>query len=257
MFNKIVKGLRNPDKIVPYVIEKTNRERSEYWCSRHEISANDYATQCNAQLWEETQQYSSNLERQLHREHDGLNTSTFTEEAHVGGGAAFDLLYFVTRMTEPETVVETGVAAGWSTRAVLDALHENDFGRLYSNDLPYSDRPDKQDIPHIDRDEIGTLVDENRRDRWELFLGPDRDNLPNIVQSVDSIDLFHYDSDKSYDGREFGMDQVEPKLHEKSIVVMDDIEDNLFFRDFVTDRDVEYRVINSGRSKSIGIIKVI
>ena len=160
-------------------------------------------------------------------------------------------------MIEPETVVETGVAAGWSTRAVLDALHENDFGRLYSNDLPYSDRPDKQDIPHIERGEIGILVDEDVRDRWELSLGPDRDNLPNIVQSVDSIDLFHYDSDKSYDGREFGMNQVKPKLHENSVVVMDDIEDNLFFRDFVIDRDVEYRVIKSGRSKSVGIIKGI
>ena len=55
----------------------------------------------------------------------------------LGGGGNFVLLYFLARKLKPEIIVETGVAAGWSSLAFLRALSKNGFGKLYSSDFPY------------------------------------------------------------------------------------------------------------------------
>ena len=54
----------------------------------------------------------------------------------LGGGGNFILLYFLTRKFN-KVVVETGVAAGWSSLAILGAFEKNGEGKLYSSDFPY------------------------------------------------------------------------------------------------------------------------
>ena len=44
---------------------------------------------------------------------------------------------------------------------------------------------------------------EKMKHRWELHIGDDLDNLPKIVNRLKTIDFAHYDSNKSYKGREF------------------------------------------------------
>ena len=44
---------------------------------------------------------------------------------NLSGGAAFELLYFLTKKRKPKIIVETGVAAGWSTLAFLRASKYN------------------------------------------------------------------------------------------------------------------------------------
>ena len=56
---------------------------------------------------------------------------------NLGGGADYPLLYFLTRYLNPENVLETGVAAGFSSYAILSALQKNRKGTLYSSDFPY------------------------------------------------------------------------------------------------------------------------
>ena len=46
------------------------------------------------------------------------------------------LLYLLVRSLRPERIVETGVWYGWSSRAILTALHANARGQLTSIDLP-------------------------------------------------------------------------------------------------------------------------
>ena len=48
----------------------------------------------------------------------------------LGGGGNFVLLYFLARKLKPEIIVETGVAAGWSSLAFLRALSKNGFGEV-------------------------------------------------------------------------------------------------------------------------------
>ena len=91
----------------------------------------------------------------------------------LGGGGNSPLLYFLVRSMRPRIVVETGVAAGFSSSAILTALKENGEGILYSSDFPYFriKNPEKY---------IGLLVDEELKGNWTCLKQGDRFNLPEI-----------------------------------------------------------------------------
>ena len=62
------------------------------------------------------------------------------------------------------------------------------------------------------------------------------------MSNIDQIDLFHYDSDKSYSGRAWAMNVIMPKMREGGAVVMDDLNDNTYFEEFVTKNGIEAQV---------------
>ena len=109
----------------------------------------------------------------------------------------------------------------------MEGLNGDD-GRLFSSDFPYFRQREPEKL-------IGVLVPPELRESWTLRLDGDRKNLPELLDLADRVDFFHYDSDKTYRGRAFALARVEPHLANDAAVVMDDIQDNLFFRDW-TDR---------------------
>ncbi len=143
----------------------------------------------------------------------------------LGGGGHTELLYALTCLVKPDTVLETGVAYGWSSAVTLLGLQRNDQGHLYSSDLPYPG------IPNASR-YVGWVVPERLKARWTLLLGPDRNNLPDLLKKAGAVDLFHYDSDKSYRGRMWAYRLVWPRLSAGGVFVSDDIQDNRAFLDF-------------------------
>ena len=165
--------------------------------------------------------------------------------AEMGGAADCALAYWLVRHLQPDVVVETGVAAGWSSRAFLTALEANGHGRLLSSDLPYPGMTDSDAM-------VGVVVPEGLRDRWRLDLDGDDKNLRRFVRTLTRIDLFHFDSDKSRAGRSRAMALVEPLLTPSTVVVMDDIGDNLWFRDWVAGSNWNHEVLRSG-GKFVGI----
>lgn len=253
----IFKGLKNPGKAIRYISKKSNKYISGRWYNNHSISAEEHFIDIDQEIWDETIKYSESLQNELYNKYDDeVHTADFHPDSSVGGGAAHDILYFYTRYKRPQTVVETGVSAGWSSRTILDALHKNKKGTLYSNDLPYSERPSKKNSLHPNKEQIGILVDEKIKYRWELYIGPDKENLSKILDEINTIDLLHYDSDKSYSGRSFAMEEVKPKMHDSSVVIMDDISDNGYFRDFVRRENVQWEVFESPqKGKKVGIIE--
>jgi predicted O-methyltransferase YrrM len=142
--------------------------------------------------------------------------------------------------------VETGVAAGYSTQAILKAIQVNGSGRLYSSDFPYFrlDRPEQY---------IGILVDDDLKANWELYVGGDAKNLKQIAAKIDRVDLIHYDSDKTYRGRRSALKLLEPLLSQNAVIVMDDIQDNSFFYDYVRAMPRPWRVFDGG-GKVVGLI---
>ena len=54
-----------------------------------------------------------------------------------GGAGNLDLLYSLSRAVGARSIVETGVAAGWSSLALLLAVNGDENARLYSTDIPY------------------------------------------------------------------------------------------------------------------------
>ena len=148
-----------------------------------------------------------------------------------GSGNA-ELLYeltqqFADRRRTPEafgTVVETGVALGWSSLAILLAL-EGSEGRLWSTDLPYPYVPGAAD-------RVGLAVPSWLRDRWILRRGSDCEILPQILVECGPVDLAHYDSDKSYSGALWAYDQLWSALRIGGMLIADDVSDHMAFHDF-------------------------
>ena len=167
----------------------------------------------------------------------------------LGGGGNYILLYFLIRKFKLVNIVETGVAAGWTSLAILRALKKNGKGFLYSSDFPYFrlENPEKY---------VGYLAkDISNNDNWFLDIRGDDVALPEIVKQLKNktIDLLHYDSDKSYSGRVNALKTLDSKIDSKTIIIFDDIQNNLHFKDFVEKNRKDFSVYEF-EGKYIGII---
>lgn len=217
-----------------------NRQRTIGWCRTHEVDAARWARSIDAALWEEAEAFSREQRERANRKSSEMGLQ-------LGGAGFYELLYFLVRLTCPQTIVETGVAFGFSSRAFLRALSQNAStpARLYSSDFPYFRLAEPERI-------IGCLVEPELRASWVLLIGSDRKNLKRIAREVERIDLFHYDSDKSYSGREFALRTLSRRLADGAPVMFDDIQDNFHFRDLVDKREGPFLVFAFG-GKWIGL----
>ena len=165
------------------------------------------------------------------------------------GGAAYELLYFLTKTRKPKIIVETGVAAGWSSLAFLRASRDNKNVKIFSSDFPLfrNKNPEKN---------IGILTkNEPNLEILNLFIEGDEKNLKFISQKLQDkkIDLFHYDSDKSYSGRNLSLKILEQHFSKNTIIIFDDINNNFHFRDYVENNNLKYIILKHRRGY-IGII---
>lgn len=140
----------------------------------------------------------------------------------MGGGASTDVLYDLATWRRPEVAVETGVAYGWSSLALLLA-----GVRLISTDMPYPLGKSE--------DHVGCIVPDDLRGSWTLIRRPDRDALPGVLRGEGEVGLFHYDSDKSRSGRMWAYRLAWTHLAPGAPLVSDDVDDNLAFRDFTAE----------------------
>lgn len=141
----------------------------------------------------------------------------------LGGAAALDLLFNAVLLAKPKRVLETGVAYGWSSLAILKAMQANGGGALASIDFPQFGTTGSA---------VGLAVPESLRDNWLLFVGPDRTELRKAIDKLGGIDLCHYDSDKSIAGRKFAYPILWEALSEGGLFLSDDIGDNCEFLEF-------------------------
>lgn len=218
------------DKLISRASESAgrmfNRTPATVWVQQEAKAVAELATGLDAELWEESQRFAAAFEPKAGRRLSAVGLP-------VGGGGHYPLLHFLTRLCRPTVVVETGVAAGWSSVAVLEALQANGEGELHSSDFPYFRLPDPEKL-------IGILVEERLLSRWHLYTRGDRQNLPEILSGLHHVDLFHYDSDKSARGRRRALGHIIPKLTPAALVVMDDVQDNHHFRELVAAQGWDY-----------------
>lgn len=170
-------------------------------------------------------------------------------EVSLGGGGNYILLYFLIIKFKPQNVVETGVAAGWSSLFILRALKKNGKGHLFSSDFPYFRLKNPEQY-------IGYLAkDETNKENWSLDIRGDEVALKDFVNKLNSneIDLFHYDSDKSYLGRDRALKILSSKINSKTIIIFDDIQNNLHFKDYVIDNKKKFNILEF-QGKYVGIV---
>lgn len=231
------------DKVITRFKERggaNDSAQATEWAKEHAESLDEFVTGLNTPLWQETKTNCDEFTKRAQEKLDALGMD-------LGGGGHYYLLYFLTRQFKPQTIVETGVAAGWSSQGILSAIRQNNNeGALFSSDFPYFryKNPEKY---------VGFVVDEDLKQNWMLFIDGDQNNLPRITENLQNpVDLFHYDSDKSYEGRKFAYGMIEPKLSDQAVVMFDDIQDNLHFKDFVADHPWPFKVFEF-EGKYIGL----
>jgi predicted O-methyltransferase YrrM len=150
-------------------------------------------------------------------------------------------------LTAPQTVVETGVAMGFTTAVILAALDDNQHGHLHSIDMP----PLQVDA----RPFVGQAVPHELRDRWSLHVGPSQALLPGLLREVAPIDLFVHDADHTYAGQYEEFTQVWPHLCAGGTLVSDDVA-NPAFLDFAAGVGARpYLVARQGQRAAVGLLR--
>lgn len=172
-------------------------------------------------------------------------------------------LYCLVRLLKPEIVVETGVASGRSSAVILQAMEDNNSGKLYSIDLGQfygGDNPktfttsegNSELCGFIPEDkEVGWLVPKNLRHRWQLIIGDSKVELPKLAAGLKKIDIFYHDSEHSYENMTFEAETVWPLVPTGGFVIFDDIKWNKAFIDFV---DANQHNLHFNY-RSLGVIK--
>jgi len=174
------------------------------------------------------------------------------------------LLYLLVRALRPERVVETGVWYGWSSRAILTALHANERGRLTSIDLPtvgsgrtYADGT--FDGIHVGATaDTGRVVPEYLRARWDLRVVPTPAESTAALETAaqPGMDLFLHDSEHSYENmmREFRIAWAGLRPH--GVLYADDVNWNRAFPEFARSvgRDPRFFRLYPFRPATVGAI---
>lgn len=147
------------------------------------------------------------------------------------------ILYFLVRKLKPKIVVETGVAAGNSSGYILQGLHDNGSGKLYSVDLPFQWYVyGKNHELHLDSlptgNVSGYLVPKTLRRKWNLIIGNTYDKLPKLIKSLGKIDIFLHDSEHTYKTMMFEYKTAWLHIKDSGVLLSDDIHFTQAFEDF-------------------------
>jgi predicted O-methyltransferase YrrM len=158
--------------------------------------------------------------------------------------------YLLTRLLEPDTILEIGVANGISTLYILEALNKLET----TADVRAIDKP--QFESHIrkkrgarglsgvggiipDEKETGWVASINHRSRhgYQYYVGDFTQVLPKIVDSMPPVDLAIYDASKDSDEMQMAYEILIQSLSSQGVLVSDDIEVNDTFSQVTEQND--------------------
>ena len=134
-------------------------------------------------------------------------------------------IWHLVRHLRPTHIVETGVARGFTTRVILEALERNGFGHLWSIDLPPMLKPEL-------RGQVGAAVLDRLHHRWSYIQGSSAQRLPGLLSQLGQIDLFIHDSRHTESNVRFELGRAWAALAPGGALVVDDIDLNRGFSSF-------------------------
>lgn len=174
-----------------------------------------------------------------------VNKKIEVSDSDFGGGGELDVVLNICELIESKVAIETGVAYGWSSSAILHSISKRG-GNLISIDMPMPKQADYE--------LIGCAVETKHMNNWTLLREPDKYGLLKAIKTSKNLDFVHYDSDKNYYGRKWAVPIIMKNLIPGGFFVCDDIQDNLHFKEYVEDNSYKYWVIKKN-TDYVGIIK--
>ncbi len=134
------------------------------------------------------------------------------------------LLYFLVKFSEPDVIVETGVANGFSSSYILLALDSLKKGRLISIDYLI--------MPWHTREKVGQAIPQSLRNRHKLIIGNSMKELEKLKINTKQFDIFMHDSSHTYKNMIEEYQIVWPHLKNGGFLLSDDVSNNDAFLDF-------------------------
>jgi predicted O-methyltransferase YrrM len=156
-------------------------------------------------------------------------------------------LYSLCKIIKPKVVLETGVAYGISSAHILQALHENNDGILYSIDSIFR--------PWESREMIGAAIPLHLRSNWKLTLGSSPEKLKEVLSSIGEIDIFIHDSMHSYENMLYEYEAAWPFIKERGFLISDDVSATNAFHDFCSRLDLKPLLISQKKKSLLGILQ--
>jgi predicted O-methyltransferase YrrM len=151
-------------------------------------------------------------------------------------------LYWLVRKLKPKTIVQTGVCNGMSSAFMMLGLVKNGGdGGLHVIDLPpvfnskdagWTVKGKVYGVVIPEGKSSGWMVPDAYRNRFEVWTGDAKLQLPKMVNKVGSIDLFYHDSDHTYNHMMFEFAEAKRKLRPGGLIVGDDVSWNASVWDF-------------------------
>lgn len=196
------------------------------------------------------------------------------------GNEKGEIIYSCIRYLKPSIVVETGVAAGFSSSCALMGLMDNDYGRLIPVDYPNYKSGFKKiarDFKHKGivetlsypglRHILGYFIKQNYhipkgeksgwaipgelKKYWRLYNGLSKNILPNLISKTNSVDIFFHDSDHSEENMLFEFRLIWPFISDNNIILSDDVNINNAFKIFCGEIKYKKALIYKGEFGAI------
>jgi hypothetical protein len=163
-------------------------------------------------------------------------------------------LYAFVRMTQPTTLVESGVASGVSSTFLLLGAKVNGGGVLHSIDLPVSRREGRGNEPWAIPSGLhsGWAVPGVLKERWDLRQGRSEDLLVPLLKEVGALDFYCHDSPVDTKHFAFEMKAIKAHLRPGSLVIADNTDRDVFDD---TARSVGAKAVHR-RHSSLGAFRV-
>lgn len=132
-------------------------------------------------------------------------------------------IYALIRKQNLKIIVETGIRDGFSSWFILKALHDNGIGKLYSIE---------PEIKISDDKDIGWIVPNELRDKWEIVCGLSDGELNPLLNRLGCIDMFLHDSLHNYKTMLFEYETAWQYLNVGGFMVSDDVHASKAFGEF-------------------------
>lgn len=183
---------------------KIRQKINEFYLLNNSITTNEFLSKKG---WNKLE-FKESFNLEFLEAKDRLSKAKFK----LGGAANLDLLASVTSSLKPKNILETGVAHGWSSFAILTVAKD---AILTSIDLPY--------LGYNNEKEVGLAVSPKDKNRWKLLRGPDKYFLKKMPKL--HFCFAHYDSDKSFSGMKSSLLEMCKLMKPGGLIVVDDIGD--------------------------------
>src|SRR3990172_3991420 len=157
------------------------------------------------------------------------------------------LLYYLVKFSQPDVVVETGVANGFSSSYLLLALDSLNKGKLISIDYLV--------MPWHTREKVGQAIPQSLKKWHEIIIGNSLIEISKLKTRIKQFDIFMHDSSHTY---KHMMEEYQiswPHLKNGGYLLSDDVSQNDAFLEFADKVGRQSLIIQKDNQSHFGIIQ--